>query len=107
MPFSPDDVIAILRRNQPAFAPGEKVVYCDTNFILLGVILEKASGRAAAEVIEKEILDPLKLDHTSFPDTPAMPELVRARLLRRRGRQGTARGLHPLEPEPAVDGRCR
>ena len=74
MSFSPDDVIAILRRNQPAFAPGEKVVYCDTNFILLGVILEKASGRAAAEVIEKDILDPLKLDHTSFPDTPAMPD---------------------------------
>ena len=47
MAFSADDVIAILRRNKPNFEPGAEVVYCDTNFIVLGVILEKVSGRQA------------------------------------------------------------
>jgi len=73
MAFTPDDVIAILKRNKPDFAPGEKVVYCDTNFILLGVILEKVSGRGAADIIREDFIAPLKLAGTSFPDTPDMP----------------------------------
>ena len=44
MAFGPDDVIAILRRNKPNFEPGAEVVYCDTNYILLGVILEAGVG---------------------------------------------------------------
>ena len=73
MAFTADDVIAILKRNEPDFAPGEKVVYCDTNFILLGVILEKVSGRDAADLIREDFIAPLKLTGTSFPDTPDMP----------------------------------
>ena len=74
MAFGPDDVIAILRRNQPNFEPGAEVVYCDTNYILLGVILEAVSGRKAAEIITHDFIEPLRLKGTSFPDTPAMPE---------------------------------
>jgi D-alanyl-D-alanine carboxypeptidase len=74
MEFGADDVIAILRRNKPTFEPGAEVVYCDTNYILLGVILEQVSGRKAAEIITREFIEPLKLTGTSFPDTPAMPE---------------------------------
>lgn len=74
MAFGPDDVIAILRRNKPNFEPGAEVVYCDTNFILLGVILEKVSGRKAADIVAEDFIAPLKLTGTSFPDTPAMPE---------------------------------
>ena len=69
MDFSSDDVIAILRRHKPNFEPGEEVVYCDTNYILLGVILEKVSGRLAAEIITEDFIEPLKLDQTSFPQT--------------------------------------
>ena len=61
MDFSSDDVIAILRRHKPNFEPGEEVVYCDTNFIVLGVILEKVSGRQAAEIITEDFIAPLKL----------------------------------------------
>jgi len=74
MEFGADDVIAILRRNQPSFEPGAEVVYCDTNYILLGVILEQVSGRKAAEIIAHDFIAPLRLAGTSFPDTPTMPE---------------------------------
>ena len=74
MAFSADDVIAILRRNKPNFEPGAELVYCDTNFIVLGVILEKVSGRQAADVITEDLIAPLKLAQTSFPHTPEMPE---------------------------------
>lgn len=74
MPFGPDDAIAIVRRHEPDFAPGEKVVYCDTNYVLLGVIIAKASGKPVERVIKEEVLGPLKLNDTSYPTTAAMPE---------------------------------
>jgi D-alanyl-D-alanine carboxypeptidase len=73
MPFGLDDVIAIVERHEPEFAPGEKVSYCDTNYEFLGAIVEKVSGRPIGEVIRESILDPLELRQTSFPTTPAMP----------------------------------
>ena len=72
--FSPEDVVAIVRRHEPDFAPGEKVSYCDTNYIFLGVIVEKVSGRPVEDVIRDEILVPLGMTETSFPTPPAMPE---------------------------------
>lgn len=74
MEFGAHDVIAILRHNEPSFEPGAEVVYCDTNYILLGVILERVSGRKAADIITEDFITPLRLAGTSFPDTPAMPE---------------------------------
>jgi D-alanyl-D-alanine carboxypeptidase len=73
MPFGPQDVVAIVRRHVPEFAPGAKVAYCDTNYVLLGVVLEKATGKPVAQVIEEQILTPLKLRGTSFPVTAMMP----------------------------------
>ena len=74
MAFSPEDVVAIVKRHEPDFVPGEKVSYCDTNYIFLGMIIEKVTGRPVEDVIRDEIIVPLKLAETSFPTTPAMPE---------------------------------
>ncbi len=74
MSFSPDDVIEILRRNKADFAPGEKVIYCDTNFILLGVILEKVAKTHAIPYIMENVVVPAMLAQTRFPNSPDMPE---------------------------------
>ena len=74
MAFSPEDVVAIVKRHEPDFAPGEKVVYCDTNYIFLGMIIEKVTGKPVEDVIRGEILTPLGMAHTTFPTTSAMPE---------------------------------
>jgi len=73
MAFAPGDVIAIVQRHSPDFAPGDKIAYCDTNYILLGLIIEKVTGRPAGEVIAEEILTPLGLRQTSFPIDSTMP----------------------------------
>jgi D-alanyl-D-alanine carboxypeptidase len=73
MPFDLDDVIAIVERHEPEFAPGEKVVYCDTNYYFLGAIVEQLTGLTLGEAIRTQILDPLGLDGTSYPTTTAMP----------------------------------
>jgi D-alanyl-D-alanine carboxypeptidase len=73
MPFGPQDVVAIVKRSAPEFAPGEKVSYCDSNYTFLGIILEKVTGKPVAQVINEQVLIPLKLRGTSFPTTTAMP----------------------------------
>ncbi|MGH2583511.1 MAG: serine hydrolase domain-containing protein [Dehalococcoidia bacterium] len=73
LPFTPQDVVEIVRRHPPDFAPGERVQYSDTNYILLGLIIEQVTGRPAGEVITEHVIRPLGLTNTSFPTTPAMP----------------------------------
>jgi D-alanyl-D-alanine carboxypeptidase len=74
MSFSPKDVIDIVNRHKPDFAPGEKVSYCDTNYILLGTIVEKVTSESIQKTITEKILKPLGLTNTSFPTEPTLPE---------------------------------
>jgi D-alanyl-D-alanine carboxypeptidase len=73
MPFGLADVLAIIRRHAPAFAPGAKTSYADSNYFLLGAILEKVTHRSVESVITRDVIRPLGLTHTSFPTTPALP----------------------------------
>lgn len=54
--------------------PGEKFHYCNTNLILLGLVIEKVSGMALGTYLEKNIFKPLKLTNTSFPINNQMPK---------------------------------
>jgi D-alanyl-D-alanine carboxypeptidase len=73
IPFDAADVFAILARHEPAFAPGADTQYCDTNYYLLGLIVEKVTGRPLSQVIRDGILEPLGLDETSYPAGEALP----------------------------------
>ncbi len=74
MPFSLQDLLAIVRRNPPDFPPGESVQYSDTNYYLLGLIIEQLTGQHVGEAIDQRIVQPLRLTSTSYPTTPDMPE---------------------------------
>src|SRR3954452_5256765 len=56
-----DEAIA---RGKPYFPPGTGFGYSDTGYVLLGLIVEKVTGRPLAEAYRQEILDPLHLRHT-------------------------------------------
>ena len=74
MPFEEADFFEILARHDPAFAPGDEVVYSDSNYWLLGLIVERVTGKALGQAIEDGILEPLGLKDTSYPMSPALPE---------------------------------
>jgi CubicO group peptidase (beta-lactamase class C family) len=61
-----DDVLAMTRRMTPAFEPGRhgKALYSDTNFQLLGRIIEDATGRSYAEAVRTAVIEPLGLAGT-------------------------------------------
>ncbi len=71
--WSPKQVIAIVKKHGPDFPPGERVSYSDSNYILLGLIIEKLTGRPVEKVIKAQILDRLGMRQTSFPTRPPIP----------------------------------
>jgi D-alanyl-D-alanine carboxypeptidase len=71
--FTLKDLVAIIRRHKPMFAPGSDAVYDNSNYYLAGAIAAKASGEPLGRLIKTEILDPLRMTHTSFPSNSAMP----------------------------------
>ncbi len=58
----------------PLFPPGTKWNYSNTNYMLLGMVIEAVTHETVANEIDKRILVPLGLKETSFPvSDPAMP----------------------------------
>ena len=60
--WTADEVFAMLL--SPKFAPGTAYYYSNTDFILLGLIAEKATGKTVAELVRSMFLTPLGLSHT-------------------------------------------
>jgi len=48
----------------PTFAPGKGWEYCNTNYLLAGLIAEKVTGQSYGKLLRDSILNPLKLDST-------------------------------------------
>jgi D-alanyl-D-alanine carboxypeptidase len=71
--FTPADILPIIGRNPPEFAPGERTSYSNSNYILAGLILEKVTGRSAEAVLRRSVLEPLGLRDTELPTTDRMP----------------------------------
>jgi D-alanyl-D-alanine carboxypeptidase len=60
-------------KQEPYFAPGEGIHYSNTGYILLGLILEQATGQTYAERLHARILGPLDLADTFFASTEPVP----------------------------------
>jgi D-alanyl-D-alanine carboxypeptidase len=54
-------------------APGARHVYANTNYNLVGLILEHATGKPWRAVVRERVLAPLALAHTSLPEPGARP----------------------------------
>ncbi|GAA2425748.1 serine hydrolase [Streptomyces coeruleofuscus] len=72
---TPEELVAIALKYPPLPDPETAPVYSNTNFVIAGMVIEKATGRSYAQEITRRIIRPLKLRGTSFPGTsPHMPK---------------------------------
>src|SRR5215217_2766773 len=73
--WTPREVLAYAdgARHAPYFAPGEGVHYSNTGYVLLGLIVEHATGQGYAERLHARILGPLGLADTFFAATEPVP----------------------------------
>ncbi|MFD9332797.1 serine hydrolase domain-containing protein [Streptomyces sp. NPDC060028] len=73
--FTPQELLAYAwKRPGVQFQPGERFDYCNTNLILLGLVVEKVTGRPLQDVIGQDVVKRAGLQHTLFPTNAAFPE---------------------------------
>ncbi len=81
--WTPKELIGYYKTHfKPLFPPGGGYYYTDTEYVLLGMIIEHVSGKSFHEFITDYILNPLELNHTylNLKSTPAEPTLAMAEI---------------------------
>lgn len=68
--WAPRRLVALATAHKPLFAPGARWSYSNTGYILLGLIVEKATGSSLRSELQKRIIAPLRLHATSFDTRP-------------------------------------
>ena len=70
LPSSPAKTLDRVRDMPLEFAPGEKFVYSNSGYVLLGQIIEKVSGKPYEKFLPEVIFEPLGMKDTGY-DFPA------------------------------------
>lgn len=64
--WTPEELIEIAVSHGSTAKPGTDVTYSNTNYTVLGLIIEEVTGNPLGEELETRIFAPLELDETSF-----------------------------------------
>jgi D-alanyl-D-alanine carboxypeptidase len=62
--WTAEEVLAKVGSARYAFAPGKGYRYSNTDYVLLGAVIEQATGEPIAALVRSEFLEPLGLSHT-------------------------------------------
>lgn len=83
----PEDLLAMAERKDYYHQPGTSLRYSNTNYVLLGLIAQKATGFSIEQLLEEKILHPLGLTNTYLlPVDPPPKTLI----------QGYDRDIFPI-----------
>jgi D-alanyl-D-alanine carboxypeptidase len=75
--WRPEEIIALAVKRPPYFAPGKGFRYSNTNYLIAGLVAEKAGGRPLGELLRARVIEPARLSHTYLDGAePALPGLV-------------------------------
>ncbi|MFJ5262009.1 serine hydrolase domain-containing protein [Streptomyces sp. NPDC088387] len=72
--FTPPELLKYAFQHANTADPGEVFFYCNTNTVLLGLVIEKVTGRPLADVVTERVIRPAGLHHTLFPRGNEFPE---------------------------------
>ena len=92
-----EERLSFVAAQEPLFAPGRAWAYSDTNYLLLGAVLEKVSKKTAYQLVKEKLLVPSGLKDTIPSDRRELPGVI----------QGYSRSLRQFGvPERVIeDGR--
>ena len=71
-----EELIEIALDREPRFAAGTDFAYGDTNYVVAGVVIERATGSNPFSLIEERLLEPLALDAIAPARARRVPELA-------------------------------
>jgi D-alanyl-D-alanine carboxypeptidase len=72
--WKPRQLLAASFSLPPSFPPGQGYEYSNTNYVLLGLLVEKVSGEGIGPYVERHILAPLQMEQTSMPTGAEFPQ---------------------------------
>ena len=64
--LKPAEIMALFQDEPVHFSPGEMFRYCNSGYLLLGIILEKVTGQQYETFLKDRIFEPLDLDATVY-----------------------------------------
>src|SRR5436190_19784196 len=88
-PLSPDAIVKFVAADTFDFAPGTAYRYNNTGYVLLGMVIEKATGQKYANYLDAQFFKPLGLRSTSY--CPSRPPNATFALGYSKGPRGTER----------------
>ncbi|HEY3515577.1 MAG TPA: serine hydrolase, partial [Gammaproteobacteria bacterium] len=65
-PSTPEQTIAHVRDQPLEFTPGDRMSYSNSGYVLLGMIVERVSGKSYAEYLRDSIFKPLGMNDTGY-----------------------------------------
>ena len=68
-----EDLLTFILDKKPLFPAGKGFYYSDTNYILIGLIVEKVTGNTLYDEVSRRLLKPLGLSHTYPTNNNAAP----------------------------------
>ena len=73
--FTPAELLDYTRKLPASFAPGEGWEYSNSNYIVIGSIIEQITGQPIAEVFQERLFGPLGMSDTAYadPDGSVLP----------------------------------
>jgi D-alanyl-D-alanine carboxypeptidase len=65
----PRDLVDAALSERRHFRPGTRWEYSNTNYVLLGLLVQRVTGRPIGEEITRRVIEPLRLRDTYWPET--------------------------------------
>ena len=82
-PRTPEQLIGLFRDRPLEFSPGERFSYSNSNYVLLGYLIEKISGLKYAEFLQQNIFLPIGMNDTGYDSHDAIIERRASGYMRR------------------------
>jgi CubicO group peptidase (beta-lactamase class C family) len=73
-PHPAAEVVASFANKPLQFEPGSEFRYSNSNYFLLGLVLEKVTGQTYKDYLDAHVLGPAGMTRTSAADTPDAPD---------------------------------
>lgn len=74
--WTPNELLAIAFKRTPNAPPGTTYEYNNTNYVLLGLVVERVTSKSLAAVEQERLFGPFEMRHTAIPpsNVVTMPE---------------------------------
>jgi D-alanyl-D-alanine carboxypeptidase len=63
---TPRQLVALVAEEDPVFEPGSRGAYSNTNYVLLGLLLEEVTGRHLGGLLQDRVFGPAGMHHASY-----------------------------------------